>query len=140
MNKRTMIFSPILKDQEEIGMTLEDYFNHNFKGHLPIDIQKFATLHEPTMKGYSLGNGGEILIVFDRRLCPREGSYIEHQGRRNEINLEELAIKDLRMQKGYCYQQGIPFLTYEGEIERRVEREFIAKLDKVKEGISKRLI
>ena len=70
-----MIFSPESKDLDGIALTIDDYVRMNLKKDLPIEIQKFSTINEPSIKedsigrAYSIWLGGEILVVFDRRIC-----------------------------------------------------------------------
>ena len=136
MDKRILIFSSDPRDQEEIALTIEDYFKHRFKRFLPIEIQKFFSLSDSSNKGYSIGKGGEILIVFDRRLCSDEGKRISFEEGKEKESLTRLALK---MSKEYCTQMKIPYILYEGEIRNRAEDIFIAKIEEVKSKLGTRL-
>ncbi len=130
-----MVFSPDPRDLEEIALTLNNYIDRNFKNS-KIEIQKFFGLSESSIKGYPIGSGGEILVVFDRRLCPREIQSIEL---RPGFEKEALTQLSLKMSKEYCDKSGIPYIQYEGEIRNRIEQLFVAKIDGVKNKIKKRL-
>lgn len=136
MDKRIIIFSPESRDLEEIALTTEDYFKKNFKRFLPIEMQKFFTLSESSRKGYSLGEGGEILLIFDRRLNSRGSKPIHFEKGKEREALTQMALK---MSRDYCDKIGIPYIQYEGEIRNREEYAFIAKIDAIKDKLQQRL-
>jgi len=129
-----MVFSSDPRDLEDISLTLEDYLKINFKKFLPIDIQKFFTLNDSSKRGYALGRGGEILLIFDRRLCPRDTPL---SSRNRDIGRVEFTQMALKMSKDYCDKANIPYIQYEGEMRNRMEEVFIRKIDGVKNKMSK---
>jgi len=136
-----MIFSPEQRDLEEIALTIEDYVRKSFKEYLPIEIQKFSTINEPstkdsTGKTYSIGIGGEILIVFDRRICSGSSRNLNLRYGHEKQDFIQLSLK---MSKEYCDKREIPYLEYEGEIAKRAEDIFIAKIKGVEDKIKARL-
>ena len=130
-----MVFSPARRDLEEITITLKDYLKLNLRKYLPIEIQEFSTLAESSSRGESIGTGGEILIVFDRRICPSEERKIPFK----KDEKQALIQNALKMSKEYCDKVEIPYVQYEGEITNRIEKMFITKIDGVKDKIIKRL-
>lgn len=131
-----MIFSPEQRDLEEIALTLEDYVRRNFKTYPPIEIQKFSTITEPSIGGYSIGIGGEILVVFDRRICSGNS---RNPSLRAGYEKQDFIQLSLRMSKDECEKQKIPWIEYEGEITKRIEDIFIAKIKGVEDKIKVRL-
>ncbi|VVB83259.1 Uncharacterised protein [uncultured archaeon] len=136
MNKRIMVFSPEPRDLDEIALSIEDYVRKNFKNYLPIEIQKFSTIGEPSIRGYSIGNGGEVFLVFDRRICS-DGS--RNPSLRSGHEKEDFSQLALRMSKEHCDKFEIPYIQYDGEIAKRAEDMFIAKIEVVKDKIKGRL-
>jgi len=131
-----MVFSPARRDLDEITITLKDYLRLNLKKYLPIEIQEFSTLAESSSRGESIGTGGEILIIFDRRICPSEERKISFK---EGFEKQALIQNALKMSKEYCDKVEIPYVQYEGEITNRIEKMFITKIDGVKDKIIKRL-
>ncbi len=137
-----MIFSPESKDLDGIALTIDDYVRMNLKKDLPIEIQKFSTINEPSIKedsigrAYSIGLGGEILVVFDRRIC--SGNSRNHSLRAG-YEKQDFSQLALEMSKNECEKQEIPYIEYEGEIAKRAEDIFIAKIKGVEDKIKRRL-
>jgi hypothetical protein len=137
MNNRIIIFSADPKDQDDISWTIEAYLRNNFKKYTSnIETQKFSSLSESTTRGYAIGKSGEILVVFDRRLCPREERRVELKKGEEREGLIQLALE---MSKKECDKNEIPYVQYEGEIRNGTEDAFITKINRVKEKIKKRL-
>jgi len=137
MSKRVLIFSPELKDREEIAEILQEYFKRNFGNfYSQIEIQKYSMLREP-VKDNQLGHWGigETLVVFDRRLCS--------QKERIRSNVNRPYYKALKvayeMSVGLCDKKEIPHVVYKGEIAQKKESAFIAELEKIRGKINGRL-
>ncbi len=137
MNKRVLIFSPEVRDREEIEGVLEQYFKKNFRHYLPrVDFQKYSMLSEP-IKDNQIGHWetGETFVVFDRRLCSQKNhikSLISSQYYR--------ALKiSCEMSRELCDKKGIPYIIYEGEITKKEEKAFIGKRENFKNKIKERL-
>jgi hypothetical protein len=130
-----MIFSPDTRDLEDVALTIDYYFKKKLKRG-EIEIQTFSALNEPSNMGCSLGIGGEVLVVFDRRICPKEERRIELKAGYEREALVQLALK---MSQEYCDKAGVPYIQYVGEMRNGAEEMFIAKVDGVKDKIQLRL-
>lgn len=133
--KRITIFSPEMKDREEISSAVENYFKKEFGDYINyFQIQKFAALNEPDIQK-QIGHCYEILVVLDRRLCPKEN--------RSKFIKDTLYFRTLKialeMTKKLCEEANIPYVNYEGEITKRNEPKFINKIESLKEKIKSRL-
>jgi len=139
MDKRVLIFSPYLRYQEGIEFAVTNYFKENLNGIYGIDIQKFSAIGDSINRGNKIGIGGEVLVVFDRKLCSKDKRVKPFEWTKKErIYFEGLRIM-LEMSKEICDKEKIPNLMYEGEIERGKKDLLIIKLNKVKKGIENRL-
>lgn len=133
--KRVTIFSPELKDREEIGVAVENYFKNEFRNYSKeLEIQKYYSLNEPLTEN-QIGHHYEILVIFDRRLCPKENRY-EHA--RNTFRFK-LLNNVLELTKNVCDEKNIPYITYEGELTKKQELNLINKIVGKKEKIKQRL-
>jgi len=139
MDKRVLIFSPYRRYQDGIECVVRDYFIENIKRIYEINIQKFSYIGESIDSGNRIGMGGEFLVIFDRKLCPREKrKKLSEQTETERIYFDGLGVI-LEMSKKICDDGKIPYLMYEGEIEKGEKNLLIGKLNKVKRGIEVRL-
>jgi hypothetical protein len=135
MNKRVTIFSPEEKDREEIYSAVKSYFKREFRDYLSaFNIQKFSALSEPPTEN-QVGHQYEILVVFDRRLCPKadRSKFIK------DTPYFKILKHSLDMTEKLCDCAGIPHITYVGEITKRDEQKLLNKIDALKDRIKKRL-
>ncbi len=139
MEKRILIFSPYWQYQDGIEAEVRNYFAENVKRSDKIDIQKFSYIGNSIDSGDKIGIGGEVLVIFDRKLCPKEKRIkLFEQTKTERIYFSSLRII-LEMSKGICDENKIPYMMYEGEIEKREKNLLIGKFNKVKRGIEARL-
>jgi len=71
MVKRIIIFSPYINDRIELEYEIIDYLKSKkslIKDYKEIEIQKFSDIGECIRNENKIGTGGEILVIFDRRL------------------------------------------------------------------------
>ena len=71
MDKRVLIFAPYVEYQRKIEFVVEDYFKKNFHEIDEINIQKFSSIGDSINRGNKIGLGGEVLVIFDRKLCSK---------------------------------------------------------------------
>jgi hypothetical protein len=135
MNKRITIFAPELKDREEIGAIVEDYFKKEFSGYFNnLQFQKFYALNEP-MTENQIGHHYEVLVIFDRRLCPKNDRSKLTKG---TPYFKALKVS-LELTKNLCDEKNIPYLLYEGEMAKKKEYLFIRKIENIKKRLEERL-
>ncbi len=141
--KRIVIFAPETKDQEGIGVRVLENLSEVLSMYPgEINVQKFSSIGQSLEKGDRIGSGNEILVVFDRYLQLRD------KRRYDPFNpsspAERLYNRSLEAEviilQNICNQEGIPYITYEGEIERGKEGRFRDKLDVVKPEVLARLM
>lgn len=139
MRKRIIIFSPYLRDRDELEYVIIDYLKSrkslsgNYK---EIEMQKFSDIGESIKTGNKIGLDGEILVVFDRRLySKRESAWA---GKEERIRFKSLKIL-LELSKKVCDEEGIPYLMYEGEIEKEKKDILMKKLNGIDKLVLHRL-
>ena len=126
------------KDLAQVNWAIGDYFQkNNFDNH-DIEMHGYMQLDEP--KGnLVLGHygKGEILVVFDRRILPKESRNKEltFGAKHYQEVLKALYASMIKL----CNEQEIPYISYAGEFFRKKEKEFFKKLDEIKDKIHNRL-
>lgn len=141
MDKRVLVFSRYREVQQGIEPIIRNYFMENFKRiYENIEIQKFFDIGESVDLGKKVGVvGGELLVVFDRKLTPEDDRklplYWTLKDRIRDGSLKAL----FEITKKICDDWKIPYLIYEGEIEKGEENLLIGKLNKINGGIEARL-
>jgi len=136
MDKRVLIFSPEIKDREEIAVVIDEYFKHNFGEYSDLYIQKYSSFCEPPTTN-QLGHWGlsEIFVVMDRRLCPDKSRFVEIKFRNYYRGLRI----SLELSKKVCDEKDIPYIMYEGEITKKQDAKLKIKIDSHKNKIRDRL-
>ena len=118
---------------------LTSYFKKELKVKEDIAVQKFWSIDN--MKAHSIGSGGEALVVFDKRLL-RLGGKPAYRGRA-PLSSEEvrhvLAEEAYKMTLTVCDEKEIPYILYEGEVERGLLDGLTNKLSLVKDRILYRI-
>jgi len=137
MNKRVLIFSPEVRDKEEISAFLQSFFRKNFANYFSqIDFQKYSMLREPITDN-QLGHWGvaEIFTVFDQRLCSSK-----HRFKGIEQTPYYKALKaSYKTSLKLCNEKQIPYIIYKGEITKKEEKVFATELEEEKDKIRGRL-
>ena len=137
MTKRVLIFSPEVKDQEEITVVVKGYFLKNFGNYLSqIEIQRYSALNEPATKD-QIGHweSREILAVMDRRLCSQKNRFKFIK----ETPYYKALKASYEMSLALCKKKNIPCVIYQGEIVKGEEEKLITKIRNLKEQIKGRL-
>jgi len=135
MNKRIAIFAPEIKDREEIGLVVDNYFQKEFASYFDnLDIQKFYALSEPVTEN-QIGHRHEVLVVFDRRLCPNKDRSKLTKGTPYFRALQNA----LELTKKVCDIKNIPYVIYRGEIAKKQEYLFVMEINNLKGKIRDRL-
>jgi len=124
--KRIVIFSPYLTTQENLEGFLRGYFGRDFLLYnREVEYHKFYDIQESHSKNLKIGLGGEICAIFDHRLIPLgKAGWLE-------------AL--LEGSKKICDDEKIPYIVYQEEIEKKIEKDLKAKLDRLKVQIYSRL-
>ncbi len=143
-NKRILIFSPELRDQQGIEDRVRDNCKDIFDAYYgEIVIQKFMNVNESINRGQKVGVGGEIFVVFDkyfelkeRRMYRLAHSFYPEAWRE---------FKQLRALVGITQQicekeEHIPFVEYEGEMNLMKEGTFREKLQLIKPNILAKIL
>jgi hypothetical protein len=141
--KRIIIFSPETKDQEGIAVRVTDNLKEILRMYPgKVEVKKFSSIGESLKSENRIGSGGEILVVFDK--------YVQMTGRHRDIffngasKVERLYVSSLKAEvtisKHICEEEGIPYIEYEGEIERGREGTFRAKIKSVESEVLARLV
>ncbi|OGJ12855.1 hypothetical protein A3K82_00890 [Candidatus Pacearchaeota archaeon RBG_19FT_COMBO_34_9] len=135
MNKRILIFSPELKDREQIEEVVGEYFTKEFRAYFKgIQIQAYPEFKSPQpMLGHL--ELGEVFVVFDQRICSKEMHY---QGIEKTPYFKSLKLS-FELSQQLCNEKNIPYVLYKGEIAKKEDNLFIAKIDSVKDKIKNRL-
>jgi hypothetical protein len=136
--KRILIFSPSLAIQENLETLTRKYFGQDFRL-FDKDVQyyKFGSIEESHKNKSQVGLGGEILVIYDQYLLPTTRRILEASIK--ETKYHEWLKTLLEETKKLCRDKEIPYLDYEGEIEKKEERVFIAKLNILRKQIYSRL-
>jgi len=133
-----MIFSPYIKDQNGIEEVLRDYLQENLRRYYKgIEIQRFSDIKDSINSESKIGMGGEVLVIFDRKLSqirkkPSEWTMNERIYYRGLKQLFELSTK-------ICDEREIPYFKYEGEMEKDSVIELREKIAEMKERILQKL-
>lgn len=135
MRKRIIIFSPYLKDRDELEYVVTDYLKSRKSFDREIEIQKFSDIGESIREGYRIGSGGEILVFFRRLHSKRESAWA---GKEERIRFKFLKIL-LELSKKVCDEEGIPYLMYEEEIEKEKKDILMKKLNGIDKLVLYRL-
>lgn len=134
MRKRILIFSPDMKDQEDISLIVENEIRKLGAYSSDVEIQKYSRLNEPFPEDY-LGHWYEVLVVFDRHISPyqkRDKSFKDtEEYRRLRVSFETHIH--------LCEEKNIPYVIYKGEIRIKNTNNFITEIFIRKDKISKRL-
>lgn len=137
MDKRIVVFSPEFKVRGEILGLVIQYFFENFKEYWSqIKTEDYSALNEPPTRD-QIGHWGlgEILTVMDRRFCPQQDRF-----RSLGTTPYYKALKiSYEMSKNLCEKENIPYVIYEGEIFKKSEDRFLAKIEKIKNQIKGKL-
>ncbi|RLG15023.1 hypothetical protein DRN69_03615 [Candidatus Pacearchaeota archaeon] len=139
MNKRILIFSPYRADQEGLEYIILDYFRKKFKRVKDIEIQKFSDIGDSIKSENKIGLGGEIFVVFDRKISPEDKRKKPSEWTCNERIYFDSLKTLFELSKKICEKEEIPYIIYEGEIEKKEEGEIIRKLKRIEEKVSYRL-
>ncbi len=137
MNKRVLIFSPEVREREEIEEIVKMFFKSNFgKYYSQIDFQKYSTLGEP-VKDNQIGHWGlgEILVIFDRHISPKTS---QDPSFKNTPYFRALKVS-YDMSRNLCDEKEIPYIIYEGEMTKKEEKKFIFKIEEIRDQIKSRL-
>ena len=137
MSKRVLIFSPEMKDREELEDVVREYFKKNFGNYYTqIDFQKYSMLREPVIDN-QLGHWGaaEIFTIFDQRLCSSKHRF---KGIEKTPYYQALGVS-YKISLKLCNEKQIPYIIYKGEITKKEEKVFATKLESVKDKIKSRL-
>ena len=78
---------------------------------------------------------GEVFVVFDQRICSKEMHY---QGIEKTPYFKSLKLS-FELSQQLCNEKNIPYVLYKGEIAKKEDNLFIAKIDSVKDKIKNRL-
>jgi len=141
--KRILIFAPESETQRGIESRILENLNKIFEIYGErITIKKFTSIGQSLDKGERIGLGGEILVVFDSYLQIRDKrrNYLLSPPSKDEkVYLDSLKAM-ITMSKDICNQEGIPYITYEGEIQRGKEDRFRRKLKEIEPNVLEKLI
>lgn len=139
MDKRILIFSPELKDREDIAFFIKEYFKKNFRDYFnDLEIQNYFKFNEPPEID-RLGHWGEreLFVVMDQRLGRSNSRFKEMRNNSSYKKSFEYHVFDLS--KKLCDEKNIPYIFYEGEITKEEEFILTEKIDNVKDKIKNRL-
>lgn len=136
--KRILIFAPELETQRGIEDRILENLSNLFERYgEEITIQKFASIGESLDKGARIGVGGEILVIFDKYLQIRDkrrNYLLSPPSKEEKIYLDSLEMV-VTVSQNICSQEGIPYITYEGEIQRGKEGRFKRKLKEIEPNV-----
>jgi len=134
MKKRILIFSPEVKDQDEIAFFLERYLKTFPAYSSDVQIHKYSSFGEPPLEDY-LGHWYEVFVVLDQKITPPQKRYPSFKNTkeyRGLVNSFELHVK-------LCEEKDIPYIVYKGEIKTNRTSEFTAGIFVLTDKINKRL-
>ena len=127
MGQRVMIFSEERRDKDGLVEAVDSYLLENFSSdhqNRTIEIQTFSSIPESSEKETNkIGAGGEILIIMDRKLNPKN-EYV----RRKYSVIDQLCAASFEMSENICDEKKIPLLIYQGELVKYGPRGFDGKL------------
>ncbi len=135
MVKRIIIFSPYINDRIKLEYEIIDYLKSKkslIKDYKEIEIQKFSDIGECIRNENKIGTGGEILVIFDRRLYSKRENMLA--GKDEKILFKSLKIL-LDLSKKVCDEEKIPYFMYEGEIEKDKKKNLQKKIINIEEKI-----
>lgn len=141
--KRIIIFAPEVKEQEKIGARILENLGDIIRRYSDgVAVKKFSNIGESFDKREEIGIGGEILVVFDRRVLSfyHRRNILQYPLTKGEKLRLDCLKATLKSSQNLCDERKIPYIIYEGEIEKGEEIIFRKKIDDAKPNVLNKLI
>ncbi len=136
MANRVMIFTEDRKDQDRIEEACFNYLRKVFtKNYGDIEFQIFSEIADASKEFKKrIGAGGELFIVFDRKLNPRDPYVVVHSLR------NDFRMASYEMSVNICDELNIPYFIYAGELRKEGSEGLAGKFNQKTDEIRQRWI